>query len=170
MPCPCSRKQTQLHHHPLLFLSSSRSSHTAPQSQFSFCNTHAAQAQQQDFGQAPERGRTLGQSGSRHRHSIAFSSHPPRSDPACPQVSHHHQVMGQHHRSQRASAVCPQILLPDPKLLVMVQMEMMGHIPRPRSSWLHRAMSAQFWHSHPYHPTTLACPGQPAMRLAIKFE
>lgn len=158
MPCPCSRMQNQLHHHPLLFLSLSRSSRTAPQSQFSFCNTHAAQAQQQDFGQTAERGRTLGQSGSRHRHSIAFSSHPPRSDPACPQVSHHHQVMGRHHRSQRASAVCPQILLPDPKLLVTVQMETIGHSPRPRSSWLHRATSAQFLHRHPYSAATTPPP------------
>lgn len=51
-----------------------------------FCNTHTAQAQQRDFGQAPERGRMLGQSGSRHQnwHSTAFSIHPPSLSSATP--------------------------------------------------------------------------------------
>lgn len=56
----------------------------------------------------------------------------------------------------------PQVLLPDPKLLewvlVTVQMETMGHSPRPRSSWLRRATSAQFWHSHPYPAATTPPP------------
>lgn len=115
---PCNPMQTWPHHCPLRFLFKPLQPHGTPISpvfapaallaQFCFCNAHTAQARQQDFGQAPERRRMLGQSGSRHRHSTAFGSHPSRNPPACPQPPH--QAMGQHHRSQRASAARPQIL------------------------------------------------------------
>lgn len=120
----------------------------------------------------------LGQSGShrRHRHSTAFSSRPPKSPSACPQPPH--QVMGRQHKSQRALAAHPQILCLTQNCLHGCwrwrKMEITGCILRPRSSWLHGAVSARLWHSHTYPATSTPPPwdsqGSPAVRLTIKFD
>lgn len=168
-PLSCNPTKTQLHHHPLPYLSSSSCSLTALHcllslsQQLSLLNPASATPtrHKQDFWQAPEWGWILGQSGSHHhQHSTALGSHPLKKLPSF--FSDTPPCDGSASQVKAFIGCPPPDSLLDPKslarVLVMMQMELMGLTLHPRSSWLHRATSAWLWHSHVYPATSSSPP------------